>query len=286
MIGALGDLVDDIAVYLDGPVRRGTDTPSTIRRRRGGSAANMAVSVVREGGVARFIGRVGDDAVGDVLVDELRAAGVEPVVQRGGHTGTIVVLVDRDGERSFLTDRGACADLVDPQPSWLDGLGVLHVPAYSLVGGSLARTAATLIGWSLQRGVRVSVDVSSSALVEQVGASEMLGLLARLAPDIVFANEAEATALGGADALSTVGARLTVVKQGPAPVLVRTGDAAEWQQVSAPPLSEVRDTTGAGDGFAAGFLLALQAGAGPIEAARAGHRAAATAIAAVSSLSP
>jgi len=110
LIATLGDLVDDIVVHLDGPVQLGSDTSSTIRRRRGGSAANFAATVCALGHQARFLGQVGADAIGTMLVDELAATGVDvTAVQRGGTTGSIVVLVDDSGERHMLTDRGASA---------------------------------------------------------------------------------------------------------------------------------------------------------------------------------
>ena len=296
MIGTVGDLVEDIAVRLDGPVNLASDTPAIIRRRRGGSAANMAVSVARHGGAARFIGQIGDDAIGTVLVEALQADGVEVVVRRGGRTGTIVVLVDAAGERTMLTDRGACADLADPDPAWLDGLSVLHVPMYSFTGGALATTAATLVDWARDRSILVSVDLSSAALIDSMGAAAMSALLARLRPDVVLANELEAAAFGGPDAVAAT-AGVAVVKQGARPALVHqrgdgavgaagTDGAVGWVEVPVPPVAVVSDTTGAGDAFAAGFLGALVAGAPPVDAARAGHRAAAVAIATVSSLEP
>jgi sugar/nucleoside kinase (ribokinase family) len=289
MIGTVGDLVEDIAVRLDGPVNLASDTPAIIRRRRGGSAANMAVSVARHGGAARFIGQIGDDAIGEVMVAALRAEGVDVVVRRGGRTGTIVVLVDAAGERTMLTDRGACADLDDPDPAWLDGLRALHVPMYSFTGGALADTAATLVAWAHERSVVVSVDLSSVALIESMGAAAMRALLDRLRPDVVLANELEAAAFGGLDAMAAV-ADIAVVKQGARPALVHrrveVDGGAVWVEVAVPTVPVVRDTTGAGDAFAAGFLGALLAGVEPTEAARAGHRAAAAAIAAVSSLDP
>ena len=282
VIGTIGDLVEDIAVRLGGPVNVATDTPARIERRRGGSAANMAVSVAHHGRPARFIGQVGDDAVGVAMVDALAAEGVETVVRRAGRTGTIVVLLDAAGERTMLTDRGACADLADPDPAWLDRLGVLHVPAYSLVGGALATTTATLIGWAHERGVRVSIDVSSAALIETLGAGDMSALLRRLAPDVLLANGLEAACFGGPQAVAALGAAVTVVKQGAAPALVFAAGAAEPVEVVAPPLHDVRDTTGAGDAFAAGLLGGLLDGFTPVAAAEAGHRSAAAAIRRVS----
>jgi sugar/nucleoside kinase (ribokinase family) len=284
MIGTVGDLVEDIAVRLDGPVNLASDTPAIIRRRRGGSAANMAVSVARHGGAARFIGQIGDDAIGNVLVDALQGDGVEVVVRRSGRTGTIVVLVDAAGERTMLTDRGACADLADPDPAWLDGLRALHVPMYSFTGGALASTATTLVGWARERSILVSVDLSSAALIDSMGAVAMSALLAQLRPDVVLANELEAAAFGGLDALAGVAAAVAVVKQGAQPALVHERAHGGWVEVPVPPLAAVRDTTGAGDAFAAGFLGALLTGDTPAAAAGAGHRAAAAAIAVVSNL--
>lgn len=97
----LGDHVEDVVVWLRGPLRAGTDNPATVHRTRGGSAAK----------VARFLGRVGADELGDVLTGRLRACGVDVRVQRGGRTGSVVVLVHEDGERTMLPDRGACAGL-------------------------------------------------------------------------------------------------------------------------------------------------------------------------------
>lgn len=281
VIGVLGDLVEDIAVRLQGPVNVASDTEAIIRRRRGGSAANTAVAVCRAGGRARFIGQIGDDAIGTGLVAELQAEGVEPLVRRGGRTGTIVVLVDHLGERTMLTDRGACADLADPQPAWLDGLQVLHVPAYSLIGGATAQTSVTLVNWAHDRGMIVSIDASSAAIIEAYGAAKMRNLLWSLQPHVLLCNELEAATLARAGGVDGIATAATVVKQGADPALVSVpGDGTV--QVPVPPLAGVTDTTGAGDAFAAGFLLAVSTGSLAPEAAAAGHRTARAAIQAVS----
>jgi sugar/nucleoside kinase (ribokinase family) len=181
------------------------------------------------------------------------------------------VLVDATGERSFLTDPGSSRELGDPRESWLDDVGVLHVPLYSLVGGPIAQTAETLIRWAHRRSVRVSVDLSSVALIEAEGATAVRRRIAALAPEIVFANADEAAAT---DLEQPLGAATTFVKRGRhgATVFVPAGGVIE---VAAFGVDGPVDTTGAGDAFAAGVLSDGSWVDDPAGACQAGHRAAA-----------
>ena len=284
MLGTVGDLVEDIVVRFGGTVNIDSDTEAIVTRRRGGSSANMAACVVRCGHAARFIGQVGDDAHGAALVASLESAGVDVVVRRQGRTGTIVVLVDHHGQRTMLSDRGDSSGLDRPDPSWLDGLSALHVPLYSLVVGSLASTSATLIRWAHDRHILVSIDASSVAIIEHFGVTRSIEMLQHLRPSVLLCNESEAACLGigmtaGGD--QSIASQLTVVKRGPDPASVmQPGRPAV--QVAALGISHVRDTTGAGDAFAAGLLCGLVAGESPLEATQDGHRSAATTIAEIS----
>jgi sugar/nucleoside kinase (ribokinase family) len=281
MLGTVGDLVEDIVVRLGGPINVASDTTAVVLRRRGGSAANVAASAARLGASARFIGQVGDDAHGGVLVNALTATGVDVVVRRFGRTGTVVVLVDHLGERTMLSDRGDSTALDDPNPTWLDGLSVLHVPLYSLVVGKLADTSATLINWAHERGIAVSIDASSAAVIADFGVDRVAALLTRLRPEVLLCNELEAECLGTTIEPDRIGARVSVVKQGAAPALVLQPGCVPVS-VPTPAVEQVRDTTGAGDAFAAGFLVAFAAGESAESATVAGHRSAAVQIAAVS----
>ena len=273
MLASLGDLLEDVVVRIDDPVNVATDTDAHITRRRGGSAANVAAAAARSGHPSRFLGQVGDDPIGAALIDDLAADGVDvSFVRRGGRTGTIAVLVDATGERTMLTDRGACTDLDRPEPAWLDGVTTLHVPMYSLVGEPLGTTSTTAIGWAHDRGIDVSIDVSSVALVAAHGREAVLASLQRLGPEVVFANADEAAAL---DITSGIAGAVTVIKHGAGPAIVFA--PVGRHEVPATSLGEVGDTTGAGDAFAAGFLTAAWRG-DVVSAVQAGHRVAGTVI--------
>lgn len=270
MITTIGDLVEDVTVHLAGAVNLASDTEATIVRRRGGSAAGVAVAAVAAGGQARFIGQVGDDQLADTLLAAMTTAGVDLCVRRRGRTGTIVVLVDRAGERTMLTDRGCSRDLDGPESAWLDRATALHVPLYSLIGGPLATTAATVIGWAHDRGVAVSIDASSAGVIQETGVATVRRLLAELGPQVLLANELEAETLGSPLGLAR---DLVVIKNGPAPTQL-VDSSGTTTTVDVTPIDHVTDTTGAGDAFAAGFLVALTNGADPVTATHAAHASA------------
>ena len=123
--------------------------PGAVRLHQGGSAANTARWLARLGVRTTLICAVGRDGPGRALVAALRADGVDVRGARpaGARTARIGMVVDADGERSFVADRGA-ADLLAPddlRPAWFAGAGVLHLPAYSLLGAPLGDAARRAI---------------------------------------------------------------------------------------------------------------------------------------------
>ena len=241
MICTLGDLLLDVIVRLDGPIAGDTDTYGRTHVGPGGQAANVAAWVATLGGAARFVGKRARDPAGRVLADELRARGVElagPEVERG--TGTVVSLATPDGQRTMLTDRGVAPDLAPAEldERWLQGCEWLHLPGYSLVRSPLAEAAVAAAALA----PRVSVDLSSTAAVALLGVETFRERLAAVGPAVAFATEEEAALVGDVDA------ETVVVKQG------ARGCRIDGRVYAAPQVHVV-DTTGAGDAFAAGFLV-------------------------------
>ncbi|WP_227820112.1 carbohydrate kinase family protein [Agromyces aureus] len=276
VLAVAGDLVEDIVVWASEPVHHATDTAARVFRARGGSAANVAA--LAAGLVpTRFIGRVGADAAGDALADALTANGVDVRVQREGRTGTVVLLVDVDGERTMYPDRGASADLDAVDPAWLDGVAWLHLPAYGFEREPMRGELARLVGLARDRGAGVSIDASSTGLIDGLGVAFALDLVRGIHPDVLFANEDEAALLGltGGGPLAASVARTVVVKHGALPTDVIV-DGRLAARIDVEPVTGIRDLTGAGDAFAAGFLAATLRGADAAAAALAGHRAAAS----------
>jgi sugar/nucleoside kinase (ribokinase family) len=245
VICTLGDLLLDVIVRLDGPIAEDTDTYGRTRVGVGGQAANVAAWAVALGGRARFVGKRARDHAGRILAEELRGRGVDvagPEVEAG--TGTVVSVATPDGARTMLTDRGVATDLAPEEldPSWLDGCEWLHVPGYSVVRSPLRETA--LAASELAR--RISVDLSSTAAIEELGVGAFRETVDTLGPQVVFANEAEAELVGDLDAPTVV------IKRGERGCVVVT-PASSTELASSE--ATVVDTTGAGDAFAAGFLL-------------------------------
>jgi ribokinase len=257
VICTLGDLLLDVIVRLEGPIAEDTDTYGRTRVGAGGQAANVAAWVVALGGRARFVGKRARDPAGRLLAEELMGRGVEvvgPEVDSG--TGTVVSVATPNGARTMLSDRGVSTTFAPDEldAAWLDGCEWLHVPGYSLVRSPLRETALA----AARSAPRVSIDLSSTAAIKEHGVERFRETLGELEPGVVFANEAEA------DLLGSLAAPKVVVKRGAGGSVVRTADG----EAELPSLDvEVLDTTGAGDAFAAGFLLS-----GPELAAEAAAR--------------
>jgi sugar/nucleoside kinase (ribokinase family) len=240
-ICVLGDAHLDVVVCPEGPVAEETDTPARTWVGAGGQAANVAAWIAELGGQARLIAARGSDRAAGLVAADLASHGVEINGPRlDGRTGVVVSLSSGGTTRSMLTDRGVGPrlDAAAVQDAWLEGCTRLHLPAYSLAADPVRGAALA----AARRIPRVSVDLSSTALLRRWGVGRFRALLAQVRPEIVFGTEAEAALVG-----AVAGAEL-VVKRGPRGV--RAG-GRDYPAVAARAL----DPTGAGDAFAAGYLL-------------------------------
>jgi sugar/nucleoside kinase (ribokinase family) len=249
----IGDLIEDVVVWLSAEPNLGTDTDSIIQRTRGGSAANVAMFAALTGTESRFIGQVGNDALGQQLCSALQQAGVDVCVVSEGRTGSIVVLVQPNGERTFLTDRGVASHLSLVDASLMANVGILHVPSYSLVTEPLASTSLLYIKAAQSLGAVISIDASSTSVLEHFGVARYKSLIQSIQPQVFLCNEDEAGLLGVGATEGMPGAALTVIKRGAHSTLAISKNN-ERSEVAVAPVANIVDTTGAGDAFAAGFL--------------------------------
>jgi sugar/nucleoside kinase (ribokinase family) len=273
-IATLGDVLLDVVVLLAEPLAPGGDVRASNRTGAGGQAANVAAWAAELGAEARCIAKRGDDPAGELVARELAARGVElvgPVAE--GRTGLVVSVV-REGDRSLASDRGVAPSLAPEEldADWV-ACDVLHLSGYALLQEPIAASALLAARLARERGARVSVDVAAWTEIRRYGPVPFRRLLDELAPDILFATEAEWELLGGAYLTAPLG----VLKRGARGCTVFTEEAKlDFAALDV----EVVDPTGAGDALAAGFLL----GGSLEEAARRGLDAAARCVAKVGSL--
>jgi sugar/nucleoside kinase (ribokinase family) len=273
-IATLGDVLLDVVVRLSEPLAPGGDVRASNRAGAGGQAANVAAWAAELGAEGRCIGKRGDDPAGELVGRELAARGVElagPVAV--GPTGVVVSIVG-DADRSLASDPGVAPTLApeELEAAWV-ACDVLHVSGYALLRRPIAAAALLAARLAREQGARVSVDVAAWTEIRRYGPVQFRELLDVLAPDILFATEAEWELLGGAYLSAPVG----VLKRGARGCTVFTEDAKlDFSALD----TEVVDPTGAGDALAAGFLLegSLE------EAARRGLEAAARCVAKVGSM--
>jgi sugar/nucleoside kinase (ribokinase family) len=247
----------------------------------GGSAANTVAGVASLGGAAGFVGKVADDALGQVFTHDIRASGVEydPLNPSGVGTGRCLVLVSADAERTMATYLGAAVTLQSEDlPLAMVARGrLLYLEGY-LWDVPSAKDAMRRAVDEAHRGEgSVALSLSDPFCVER-HQREFLDLLVDEV-DVLFGNEEEVLALFGArtleaalDAAEETGLLVVVTRGAQGSVVV-----TERGPVAVPvaPASEVLDTTGAGDLFAAGFLFGLSRGGRPEQCAALGSLCAA-----------
>ena len=260
LVVTLGDALLDVIVRLGEPLASGADALATTQTAAGGQAANVAAWAVALGSEARTVSKRGEDLAGQLVTAELEGRGVEVAgPPPEGRNGIVVSLVGVDGERTMASDRGVAPSLSadDLDPAWF-ACDCLHISGYALLATPIDRAAFRAASLARGNGARVSVDLSAWTRIREYGPVRFREQLEQLAPDVIFANEAEWEIVGAAYGLAPT----AVVKRGARGLLVLGEERVELPARN----GEVVDATGAGDALAAGFLvggpeLALEAAA-------------------------
>jgi sugar/nucleoside kinase (ribokinase family) len=267
----IGDVMIDIIVKPEGPIERGTDTPATIRPSPGGSGANQAAWLAHFGNQVIFVARVGSNNY-DEQESLLRSYGVEPVLAKdeSAPTGMLITLLSSDGERSFLTDRGANVHLErgDLPDALLDRVAIVHVSGYALFEAGPRSAVLDFVDQAVARDILVTVDPSSVSSLREVGPQSFMEWTK--AARICFPNAEEAAILAATSdpdeqiAILSKHYDMVVIKRGADGAEAVTEKGAKRWAAKAPrgkgiegvEAVKVVDTTGAGDAFLAGFLSA------------------------------
>jgi sugar/nucleoside kinase (ribokinase family) len=248
----------------------------------GGSAGNTIAGLASFGARCGYIGKVRDDQLGHVFRHDIRAAGVRfdtPAMLEGPATARCLILVTPDAQRTMNTFLGACVNLTpddideamiaSAQVTYLEGY--LYDPPHAQ---EAFRKAASI---AQAAGRKVALSLSDSFCVHRHRAA-FLALMERV--DVLFANEAEITALFETDDFDTAvravrgRTELAAITRGAAGSVI-VGGEGEPIEAPAAAVSRIVDTTGAGDLYAAGFLRGLTTGQPLADCARLGHLAAA-----------
>lgn len=240
----------------------------------GGAESNVAIGVQRLGVPATWIGKVGCDPLGDLVVREIAAEGVRVLATRDDEAPTSLMIKERrtpNRTSVWYYRRGNAGSRLRTDEIDLDEVkaaSVLHVTGISLaLSDTLAATIMETVAVARSEGVAVSFDLNyRSKLWSPETASAAYGRIIPLC-DVVFAGEHEAyIALGEDSSSSPIDLAVRIADMGPTQAVIKLGErgavaraeGASYEQLAIP--IDPVDTVGAGDAFVAGYLAELACG--------------------------
>jgi len=254
-----------------------------VHRCSGGSAANTVVGIADLGGRAAYAGKTGSDAFGRHYLEEMRGLGIAIEVDANhGRTGTCVVLITPDAQRTMLTHLGVSSTLAEDD---IDGdeiakAAYVYIEGYLFAGDSTRAAALKAVELAKARGVKVALTVSDPFLID-LCRDDFIRLIEG-AVDLLFCNEIEARALTGLDDPVACAREIHRHADNVALTLGRNGSLIMHENEVIPIEGvevEAVDTTGAGDMYAAGVLYGITHGLSWHQAGHLGSHAAAQIVA-------
>lgn len=226
----------------------------------GGSVANTVDGLAHLGSKTAFVGKVGNDQLGQYYHDGLKAIGATPILFKSSiSTGVAMALVSPDSERTFGTYLGAAIELSpeDITPELFNGYDIAYIEGYLVQNHDLVSKSASL---AKEAGLTIALDLASANVVAEN--LEFLKDILTNYVDIIFANEDEAKAFTGKaphEAVVELASvcEIAVVKTGAQGSLICNGNKLIEIGIEG---TMCVDTTGAGDLYAAGFLYGYSKG--------------------------
>jgi len=230
----------------------------------GGTAANTMYGISQLGGRAGFCGKVANDELGALYTEHMKQSSVIFKESTGhGITGTCVVLISEDAQRTMLTCLGISGeiDYEDIDEELLKHSRYIYLEGFLFESECAARTMHRAVASGRKKGVKIALTTSDATCINRHG--DMLIQFIKNDVDLLFANASEARALSGAD---NNDAALQVLSGWCEGVAVTDGEHGSMVNFNgeitkiAPNRVAAVDTTGAGDAYAAGLLYGITRG--------------------------
>jgi sugar/nucleoside kinase (ribokinase family) len=260
----IGEVNLDVIAVISSAINYGSDTAAKVSMHGGGAGGNVAAWLRVAGAQSHMLARIGQDSAGALIRSEFDRLGVtySQINVAGAPTGTVVVIVDSDGERSMFPDKGANSGFRLSDLPELSFFNAAYISGYSLLDPKSSSGILQMIGKIKSAGLKIYFDPATVGGMAGIPIAEIRSWINQM--HCLLLNEDEAKYLSSSNDLAVAMADLlticptVLIKRGAAGV---TAANRNLPGISLPAVAaEVIDTTGAGDSFAAGFIAADQAG--------------------------